>query len=65
MDATLTIMPVGTGRTRPDIASAPDLYDTSNKTDGNWRVLAMGSGNYTSPFSPSRMDACGVIRTDG
>jgi hypothetical protein len=35
----------------------PDLYDTSNKTEGVGEYSLMGSGNYTSPFSPSRMDA--------
>jgi hypothetical protein len=35
----------------------PDLYDTSNKTEGIGEYSLMGSGNYTSPFSPSRMDA--------
>src|SRR5438034_2185732 len=35
----------------------PDLYDTSNQTEGIGEYSLMGSGNYTSPLSPSRLDA--------
>src|SRR3989441_434527 len=32
-------------------------YDTDGKSEGVGEFSLMGSGNYTSPFSPSRMDA--------
>jgi len=35
----------------------PDLYDTQGSSEGVGEYSLMGSGNYTSPFSPSRMDA--------
>ena len=35
----------------------PDLYDTDGTSEGVGEWSLMGSGNYTSPFSPSRMDA--------
>src|SRR3989442_13103751 len=35
----------------------PDLYDTVDSTEGIGEWGIMGSGNYTSPLSPSRMDA--------
>ena len=52
------IMPVGTVAHETGHGfGLPDLYDTSNKTEGIGEYSLMGSGNYTSPFSPSRMDA--------
>ncbi len=52
------IMPVGTVAHETGHGfGLPDLYDTSNKTEGVGEYSLMGSGNYTSPFSPSRMDA--------
>jgi M6 family metalloprotease-like protein len=35
----------------------PDLYDTQGPTEGIGRWSLMGSGNFSSPFSPARMDA--------
>lgn len=35
----------------------PDLYDTQSNTEGIGQWGLMGSGNYTSAFSPSRMEA--------
>jgi len=35
----------------------PDLYDTSGGTEGIGQWGLMGSGNYTSPPSPARMEA--------
>lgn len=35
----------------------PDLYDTGFQSEGIGEWGLMGSGNYTSPFSPSRMEA--------
>ena len=35
----------------------PDLYDTQGSSEGVGEYSLMGSGNYTSPLSPSRMDA--------
>jgi len=35
----------------------PDLYDTDGTSEGVGEYSLMGSGNYTSPFSPTRMDA--------
>ena len=35
----------------------PDLYDTMGPTSGIGEWGLMGSGNYTSPYSPSRMEA--------
>jgi len=52
------IMPVGTMAHETGHGfGLPDLYDTSNQTEGIGEYSLMGSGNYTSPFSPSRMDA--------
>jgi len=70
------IMPVGTVAHETGHGfGLPDLYDTSNKTEGIGEYSLMGSGNYTSPFSPSRMDAWSLsqlgwvtvvpLRTDG
>jgi M6 family metalloprotease-like protein len=56
-DAT-QIMPVGTVAHETGHGfGLPDLYDTSNQTEGVGEYSLMGSGNYTSSFSPSRMDA--------
>ena len=55
---TTQIMPVGTVAHETGHGfSLPDLYDTDNKSEGVGEWSLMGSGNYTSPFSPSRMDA--------
>ncbi|HWA16871.1 MAG TPA: M6 family metalloprotease domain-containing protein [Gemmatimonadales bacterium] len=35
----------------------PDLYDTQSNTEGIGQWGLMGSGNYTTSFSPSRMEA--------
>ena len=35
----------------------PDLYDTQGSTEGIGRWGLMGSGNYSSPNSPARMEA--------
>jgi M6 family metalloprotease-like protein len=35
----------------------PDLYDTQGSSEGIGEWGLMGSGNYTSPLSPSRMEA--------
>src|SRR2546425_149079 len=52
------VMPVGTVAHETGHGfGLPDLYDTSNQTEGVGEYSLMGSGNYTSPFSPSRMDA--------
>ena len=56
-DAT-QIMPVGTVAHETGHGfGLPDLYDTDNTSEGVGEFSLMGSGNYTSPFSPSRMDA--------
>src|SRR3989441_1057879 len=55
---TSQLMPVGTVAHETGHGfGLPDLYDTSNKTEGIGEYSLMGSGNYTSPLSPSRMDA--------
>jgi M6 family metalloprotease-like protein len=55
---TTQLMPVGTVAHETGHGfGLPDLYDTSNKTAGVGEYSLMGSGNWTSPFSPSRMDA--------
>jgi immune inhibitor A len=52
------IMPVGTVAHETGHGfSLPDLYDTDNTSEGVGEFSLMGSGNYTSGFSPSRMDA--------
>ena len=51
------IMPVGTVAHETGHGfGLPDLYDTDNTSEGVGEWSLMGSGNYTSPFSPSRMD---------
>ena len=55
---TSQIMPVGTVAHETGHGfGLPDLYDTDNTSEGVGEFSLMGSGNYTSPFSPSRMDA--------
>lgn len=52
-----TIMPIGTATHETGHAfSLPDLYDVSGETEGVGEWSLMGSGNYTAPYSPSRMD---------
>jgi immune inhibitor A len=54
---TTTIMPIGTVAHETGHGfSLPDLYDTEGSSEGVGEFSLMGSGNYTSPFSPSRMD---------
>jgi M6 family metalloprotease-like protein len=54
---TNTIMPIGTVAHETGHGfSLPDLYDTDGSSEGVGEYSLMGSGNYTSPFSPSRMD---------
>ena len=55
---TTQIMPVGTVAHETGHGfDLPDLYDTQGSSEGVGEYSLMGSGNYTSPFSPSRMDA--------
>jgi len=52
------IMPIGTVAHETGHGfGLPDLYDTGETTEGICEYSLMGGGNYTSPFSPSRMDA--------
>jgi M6 family metalloprotease-like protein len=54
---TTAIMPIGTVAHETGHGfSLPDLYDTDESSEGVGEYSLMGSGNYTSPFSPSRMD---------
>lgn len=54
---TTQIMPIGTVAHETGHGfSLPDLYDTDGSSEGVGEYSLMGSGNYTSPFSPSRMD---------
>ncbi len=57
---TTQIMPIGTAAHEFGHAlGLPDLYDTDpgNPTEGSGEWGLMGSGNFTSPPSPSRMEA--------
>src|SRR6266480_564706 len=52
------IMPVGTvGHETGHGFGLPDLYDTDYLSQGVGDWSLMGTGNYASPLSPSRMDA--------
>jgi M6 family metalloprotease-like protein len=52
------IMPIGTAAHEFGHAlGLPDLYDTRQVTQGIGEWGVMGSGNFTSPSSPSRMEA--------
>jgi len=54
---TTQIMPIGTVAHETGHGfSLPDLYDTDGSSEGVGQYSLMGSGNYTSSFSPSRMD---------
>ena len=55
---TTKIMPIGTAAHEFGHAlSLPDLYDTQGPTEGIGEWGLMGSGNFTSALSPSRMEA--------
>jgi M6 family metalloprotease-like protein len=55
---TTQIMPIGTVAHETGHGfGLPDLYGTDGKSEGVGEFSLMGSGNYTSPNSPSRMDA--------
>src|SRR6266849_662522 len=52
------IMPIGTVAHETGHGfGLPDLYDTGFATEGVGEYSLMGAGNYSLPFSPSRMDA--------
>ena len=52
------LMPIGTVAHETGHGfGLPDLYDTDETSEGVGEYSLMGEGNYTSPFSPSRMDA--------
>ena len=53
-----SIMPIGTVAHETGHGfSLPDLYDTYGTSEGIGEYSLMSEGNYTSPLSPSRMDA--------
>ncbi|HWC75043.1 MAG TPA: M6 family metalloprotease domain-containing protein [Gemmatimonadales bacterium] len=55
---TTQIMPIGTASHEFGHAlGLPDLYDTGQSTEGSGEWGIMGSGNFSSPASPSRMEA--------
>jgi len=52
------IMAIGTATHETGHAfGLPDLYDVLQESEGAGEWSLMGSGNYTMPYSPSRMDA--------
>jgi len=52
------IMPIGTvAHETGHSFGLPDLYDTQGTSEGVGQWSLMGSGNFTSPNSPARMDA--------
>lgn len=52
-----SIMPIGTATHETGHAfGLPDLYDIHQLSEGVGEWSLMGSGNYTAPYSPSRMD---------
>ncbi|HYX82724.1 MAG TPA: M6 family metalloprotease domain-containing protein, partial [Gemmatimonadales bacterium] len=52
------IMPIGTVAHETGHGfGLPDLYDTDGNSEGIGQWSLMSSGNFTSPLSPSRMDA--------
>ncbi|HXL33829.1 MAG TPA: M6 family metalloprotease domain-containing protein [Gemmatimonadales bacterium] len=54
---TTQVMPVGTVAHETGHGfGLPDLYDTDNASEGVGEFSLMGSGNYTTGASPSRMD---------
>jgi M6 family metalloprotease-like protein len=55
---TTRIMPIGTAAHEFGHAlGLPDLYDTSQLTQGIGEWGLMGAGNFSRPYSPSRMEA--------
>ena len=51
------IMPIGTVAHETGHGfGLPDLYDTDGLSEGVGEYSLMGSGNYTAPYSPSRID---------
>jgi M6 family metalloprotease-like protein len=55
---TTQIMPIGTAAHEFGHAlGLPDLYDTGFSTEGIGSLGLMGSGNFTSSWSPSRMES--------